>query len=280
MKKKTLVMVICIAVLSVMFGLMAFAAGNATSEYWFQDGGAWKIRDGSGNMIRDSWVCDDKNNSNRDSNWYLMNSNGIMYEGVINDNGHYYLLDPTHNGTYGMMISGVSSYTYNGVTLQLETAHNGYFGEIKNTGDIMRLGLNVTSVSTAGKPFLYTSQFKSGGSSNSNAGISMQEAAEKTEHLKLLKGTWRCVYHFRNDLLEPYEGTYSITVSGNTLKTKDGNTYSLTDVTGEMSYDSSVYQAVFRASNGETLAYSAVDGEPAVYLGDIEGDSYLVFMKK
>lgn len=166
MKKVSLFFVILIV--SMLTCITAFAAGNATSEYWYSEGNVWKIRDGSGNMIRDSWVCDDKYNQNQDSNWYLMDSNGVMYEGVINDNGHYYLLDPNHNGTYGMMISGVPSYSYNGVQLQLETAHNGYFGEIRNTDVISSLGLTVTNVNTAGKPFLYTSQFGSAQPAASN----------------------------------------------------------------------------------------------------------------
>ena len=278
MINRKLFILVCAVIMSAAFCSAAFAGGNATSEYWYQDGGSWKIRDGSGNMIRDSWVCDDKNNGNRDSNWYLMNSAGIMYEGVINDNGHYYLLDPTHTGTYGMMISGASSYTYNGVTLQLETAHNGYFGEIKNTGDIGRLGLNVTSVNTAGKPFLYTSQFT--GSGSGHTPMTMQEAAEKTEHLKAVKGTWKCLYHYRNGVMESYDGTYSFTVSGNNLKTKDGAVYTLTDITDEDIFDTNDYIAVFRMSNGELLTYTSLDGGSALYLGDIDSENYLVFMKK
>ena len=170
------------AVLSAAMGVTAFAAGNATSEYWYQSGSDWMIKDASGNVIKDSSVCDDKNNQNQDSNWYLMDSNGKMYEGVINDNGHYYLLDPNHSGTYGMMISGASTYNYNGVTLQLETAHNGYFGEIKNTDAISGLGLKTTNVNTAGKANLYTSGFGGAAvSQNNSAQAATSESTNNTD---------------------------------------------------------------------------------------------------
>ena len=153
------------------------------SSYWYQDGANWKIQDGSGNTISNAWVCDNAvtANHNTDTNWYLMNTNGVMYEGIIQDqNGNYYLLNPEHNGTYGMMVT-TNGFTYNGVTYTFDQNHNGAYGKILNVGDIARSGLAVAQVNTAGKMNYYTADFMSsysGGSwsSNSQTGSSQQSA--------------------------------------------------------------------------------------------------------
>ena len=150
------------------------------SSYWYQDGANWKIQDGSGNMISNAWVCDNAVtvNHNTDANWYLMNDQGVMYEGIIQDqNGNYYLLNPEHNGTYGMMVT-TNGYSFNGVTYTFDQNHDGSFGKILNVGDISRSGLLVTLVNTAGKPNYYTNDFMSSysGGGNSQTGSSQQSA--------------------------------------------------------------------------------------------------------
>ena len=140
------------------------------SSYWYQDGANWKIQDGSGNMISNAWVCDNAVtvNHNTDTNWYLMNPYGQMYEGIIQDqSGNYYLLNPNHDGTYGMMVT-TNGFTYNGVTYQFDQNHDGTFGKILNTGDIARSGLSVTQVNTSGKMNYYTADFAAGGGSGTS----------------------------------------------------------------------------------------------------------------
>lgn len=154
------------------------------SNYWYQDGSTWKIHDQSGNTIANAWVCDNAVtvNHNTDTNWYLMDASGNMYEGIIQDqNGDYYLLNPEHNGTYGMMLTA-NGFTYNGVTYQFNQAHDGTFGKILNTQDIGRSGLKVSQVNTAGRATYYTNDFRgsgssSGGSSGSGSSGSQQSAS-------------------------------------------------------------------------------------------------------
>ena len=132
-------------------------AQSSFSSYWYQDTatGAWKIRDGSGQMVRDSWLCDDAVNPTNPS-WYLIDSNGNMREGLVQDEyGNFYLLNPEHMGTYGSLIS--NTYSYQGRTLYFNSVHNGTFGRVTNPEALS--GLSYTTVNLAGKPSLYTSQF-------------------------------------------------------------------------------------------------------------------------
>ena len=94
-----------------------------------------------------------------------MNAAGVMYEGIIQDqNGDYYLLNPEHNGTYGMMLT-TNGFTYNGVTYLFNQNHDGAYGKILNVGDIARSGLSVTQVNNDGKANYYTADFMAGSSS-------------------------------------------------------------------------------------------------------------------
>lgn len=276
MNIKKISILLGIAVLSFLFSGIAFAAGNATSEYWFQEGNNWKIRDGAGNLIKDSWVCDDKNNQNRDSNWYLMNANGVMYEGVINDNGHYYLLDPNHNGTYGMMISGNSNFTFNGVTLQLETAHNGYFGEIRNPEVISQLGLNITSVNTSGKPFLYTSEF---GANSAGSTAAAAQVADNGDRFSYIQGTWRMAYMLNAGELAVHPVEIIAEVSGNTIKLSNGRTHTLTDNTDNDKKDRSVFPAAFIIEGKDTVDYAVLQGTPTLYVDYYYENKTFVFTR-
>ena len=148
MKKSLKALLIAISIAGT-FCMTCYAADF--SNYWYQDGSTWKIHDQSGNTIANAWVCDNAVtvNHNTDTNWYLMDASGNMYEGIIQDqNGDYYLLNPEHNGTYGMMLTA-NGFTYNGVTYQFNQAHDGTFGKILNTQDIGRSGLKVSQVNTA-----------------------------------------------------------------------------------------------------------------------------------
>ena len=109
------------------------------SEYWFQENGQWRIKDGAGNIIKGAWVCDDAVASNGKEVWYLIDSNGYMvHSGLVQDNtGNYYSLEMNHYGNYGMLrnVSG----TYDGVNLSIESSHNGNFAKILNQDGINAL---------------------------------------------------------------------------------------------------------------------------------------------
>ena len=164
------------------------------SSFWYQDGTNWKIQDGSGNTISNAWVCDNAvtTNNNTDTNWYLMDTTGKMYEGIIQDqNGNYYLLNPEHNGTYGMMVT-TNGFTYNGVTYQFDQNHDGAYGKILNTEAVAASGLTVTQVNTAGKPNYYTNDFmgSSSNSSSTSQSSSSQQSTNVDEYGYQLAPEW------------------------------------------------------------------------------------------
>ncbi len=182
------------------------------SNYWYQDGTNWKIHDGNGNTIANAWVCDNAATADHstDTNWYLMDGTGVMYEGIIQDqNGDYYLLNPEHNGTYGMMLTN-NGFTFNGVTYQFNQNHDGTFGKILNVQDITGSGLSVTQVNTAGKMNYYTLDFggNSGGTSSSQGTSS--------------SGTYYIVRYFEDlFFLEMIPSTYDKKKTSNPIYTID-----------------------------------------------------------
>lgn len=144
----------------------------AFSQYWFQENGQWRIRDGSGNIIKGAWVCDDAVPSNGKEVWYLIDGNGYMVSaGLVQDNtGNMYSLETGHTGYYGMLrhVSG----NYDGINLSLEASHSGSFAKILNTDGIQALAAKygVTNFPIDNSNCVYTSQFNtsySGGSGSS-----------------------------------------------------------------------------------------------------------------
>lgn len=138
------------------------------SEYWYQSGdGAWHIKDGNGNTIKNGWVCDDAVASNGQNIWYLIDANGNMVShGLVKDQtGNIYSLETNHNGYYGMLRH--TSGNYDGVYLDIEQSHDGAFGKIKNADGINALqskyGLVVVDINNSN--CYYTSTFKGGASS-------------------------------------------------------------------------------------------------------------------
>lgn len=138
------------------------------SEYWYQsEDGAWHIKDGNGNTIKNGWVCDDAVASNGQNIWYLIDANGNMVShGLVKDQtGNIYSLETNHNGYYGMLRH--TSGNYDGVYLDIEQSHDGAFGKIKNADGINALqskyGLVVVDINNSN--CYYTSTFKGGASS-------------------------------------------------------------------------------------------------------------------
>lgn len=152
----------------------AYASESTFSEYWFQDtDGSWKVRDNSGNIVKNAWLCDDAVSSNGQNVWYLLDANGNMLtQGLVQDQtGNYYSLETNHNGFFGML--RYQSGSYDGVSLSLESSHSGGFAKILNQDGINALSAKygVTSVSIDNSNCVYTSTFKSGSSGGSNTSV-------------------------------------------------------------------------------------------------------------
>lgn len=149
----------------------AYASESSTfSEFWFQDtDGSWKVRDNTGNIVKNAWLCDDAVASNGQNVWYLLDANGNMLtQGLVQDQtGNYYSLETNHNGFYGML--RYQSGVYDGVSLSLESSHSGGFAKILNQDGINALSAKygVTSVSIDNSNCVYTSTFRSGSTGGS-----------------------------------------------------------------------------------------------------------------
>ena len=165
----------------------------AFSQYWFQENGQWRIRDGSGSIIKGAWVCDDAIPSNGQEVWYLIDGNGYMISaGLVQDNtGNYYSLETGHSGYYGMLrhVSG----NYDGINLSLEASHSGSFAKILNTDGIQALAAKygVTNFPIDNSNCVYTSQFNtsySGGGTSSANQQTTQSTSQSGGSLKVTTG--------------------------------------------------------------------------------------------
>lgn len=58
--------------------------------------------------------------------WYYFDGSGLMKAGWINDGSSVYLLNPSHDGTYGKMLAGYQ--LYNGNVYYFNELHDGFFG--------------------------------------------------------------------------------------------------------------------------------------------------------
>lgn len=163
MKKGVMVLGL-VAVMSLSFSLLSYA--STFSEFWYQDtNGSWKVKDGSGNIVTNAWLCDDAVSSNGQNIWYLIDSNGNMVSaGLVQDQtGNIYSLETSHNGYYGML--RYQSGAYDGVYLDLESSHGGSFAKIKNQEGVAGLqGIyGLTQVNIDNSNCVYTSSFRNNG---------------------------------------------------------------------------------------------------------------------
>ena len=138
------------------------AEASSFSEYWYRNGSEWMLRNGRGEDVVNAWVCDDAVPENGKDVWYLMDGEGRMItDGLVKDGtGNYYSLETGHEGHYGML--RYRSGTYDGIYLELESAHNGSFASIKNIEGIeaLRAIYGVTNVSgIRNANCVYTSAF-------------------------------------------------------------------------------------------------------------------------
>ncbi len=149
--------------------VMAFAAitveAATFSDVWFQNAdGTWSVRMADGSVLKDAWFCDDAVPSNGKDIWYLIDKDGkMMSAGLVQDGtGNYYSLEMEHNGFYGML--RYKSGTYDGVSLQLESQHNGSFAAIRNADGIeaLKAKYGVTKLAINNSNIVYSSTIVSG----------------------------------------------------------------------------------------------------------------------
>lgn len=165
----------------------SYAAESATfSEYWFQDSnGSWKVKDSSGNIIKNAWLCDDAVASNGQDVWYLLDSNGDMITaGLVQDGtGNYYSLETNHNGYYGML--RYKSGNYDGINLSLEGSHGGAFAAVLNQDGLnaLKSKYGVTSVSINNANCVYTSSFRGAGGSSIQSNNTTQSTQSQAQNI-------------------------------------------------------------------------------------------------
>ena len=151
------------SLLTAALALTAF--GQTFSEFWYQDAKGWHVKDASGTLQKNCWLCDDAVPENGKNIWYLLDGNGDMVAaGLVQDGtGNYYSLEMNHDGYYGMLRYRSGAYTADGLTvdLSLEGSHNGSFAAILNADGLAALKekYGVKKVTIDNSNIVYTSSF-------------------------------------------------------------------------------------------------------------------------
>ena len=119
-------------------------AAGTFSEFWFQDAAQiWRVKDKSGKIVTNAWLCDNAVTANGKNVWYLLQADGSMLAaGLVQDNtGNFYSLETEHNGFYGMLRYQNGYYNCSGqkVYLEFEQSHNGSFAAVKNADGLAKL---------------------------------------------------------------------------------------------------------------------------------------------
>ena len=112
------------------------------SARWVGSGDRWQVSDNAGGYLKNTWFQDDVT-----GHWYLLGAEdgSVMYAGLVTDQstGCTFLMNVSHDGTYGRMISTNGVYNINGksISLTFNQNHDGTFGaitsglsEVRNTG--------------------------------------------------------------------------------------------------------------------------------------------------
>lgn len=112
------------------------------SARWVGSGDRWQVSDNAGGYLKNTWFQDDVT-----GHWYLLGAEdgSVMYAGLVTDQstGRSYLMNVSHDGTFGRMISTNGVYNINGksISLTFNQNHDGTFGaitsglsEVRNTG--------------------------------------------------------------------------------------------------------------------------------------------------
>lgn len=122
--------------------ITAQAAELTQSARWVGSGDRWQVSDNAGGYLKNTWFQDDVT-----GHWYLLGAEdgSVMYAGLVTDQstGCTFLMNVSHDGTYGRMISTNGVYNINGksISLTFNQNHDGTFGaitsglsEVRNTG--------------------------------------------------------------------------------------------------------------------------------------------------
>lgn len=122
--------------------ITAQAAELTQSARWVGSGDRWQVSDNAGGYLKNTWFQDDVT-----GHWYLLGAEdgSVMYAGLVTDQstGKTYLMNVSHDGTFGRMISTNGVYNINGksISLTFNQNHDGTFGaitsglsEVRNTG--------------------------------------------------------------------------------------------------------------------------------------------------
>ena len=136
------------------------------SQYWYADQyGVWRVRNRSGQVVANAWLCDDAIRQNGQDVWYLLTGDGAMIaNGLVQDNtGNFYSIETEHNGYFGMLRTKDGYYNCNGqqVYLSFNHQHNGSYGAITNSDGLQRLKsiYGVTYFGIGNENCVYTSRF-------------------------------------------------------------------------------------------------------------------------
>lgn len=122
--------------------ITAQAAELTQSTRWVGSGDRWQVSDNAGGYLKNTWFQDDVT-----GHWYLLGAEdgSVMYAGLVTDQstGKTYLMNVSHDGTFGRMLSTNGVYNINGksISLTFNQNHDGTFGaitsglsEVRNTG--------------------------------------------------------------------------------------------------------------------------------------------------
>lgn len=132
------------------------------SARWVGSGDRWQVSDNAGGYLKNTWFQDDVT-----GHWYLLGAEdgSVMYAGLVTDQstGCTFLMNVSHDGTYGRMISTNGVYNINGksISLTFNQNHDGTFGaitsglsEVRNTGVTEK---SLSSIPTADNTTTHTS---------------------------------------------------------------------------------------------------------------------------
>ena len=143
----------------------------AQSARWTGSGDSWRVSDGAGGYLKNTWFQDDVT-----GHWYMLGAGDgtLMYAGLVTDQatGKTYLLNTNHDGTYGRMVTTDGAYSINGRTVyvQFDQNHNGTFGAITSgLNELRSTGVQESTfanIPTAGQQTDNSSQQTDNGTSN------------------------------------------------------------------------------------------------------------------
>ena len=169
----------------------SYGAGAATySECWKKTAdGKWIVSDAKGSQMKGIWLCDDAVMSNGKNVWYVIGADGVMVTaGLIQDkSGNYFSLETANNGYFGMMRN--KSGVYDGIRLEIQTAHLGNFGAVLNADGIaaLKAKYGVTQVDIDNSNIVYSSKIVPQkivySASDESSEEKHDDGDDKTEHI-------------------------------------------------------------------------------------------------